>query len=43
MTTFDPGIIANIGVAGFAIWIMWRMYESSQRRFKEKDEDYKRL
>lgn len=34
-----PGIAANLGVAGFAMYIMWRMYVASSDRLKEKDEE----
>lgn len=35
---FDPAnLIQTLGVAGVALWILWKMYDSSQKRFKEKD------
>lgn len=33
-------LLPNLGIAGFAIWIMWKMYDTSQRRFKEKDQEF---
>lgn len=32
-------IATNIGVSGVALWILWKMYDSSQKRFKEKDQE----
>ena len=36
----DITSITNLGISGFAIWIMWLMYKSSSTRFKEKDQEF---
>lgn len=36
--TLDPlPIVTNLGIAGFALWVMYKMYLNSSARFKEKD------
>lgn len=36
----DPmTVITNLGIAGFAIWIMYKMFQSYQSRAKEKDQE----
>lgn len=33
-------IIKTLGITGFALWIMWKMYEHSSSRFAEKDKQF---
>ena len=33
-------VIANLGVAGFAIWVMYKMHILSSERFEQKDASY---
>lgn len=40
MEAFNPATaIPNLGIAAFAIFIMWKMYTSSFTRLKEKDQE----
>lgn len=46
----DYNAIINLGVAGFAIWIMWLMYKSAaderkrnDERMDNKDGDFRKL
>lgn len=32
-------LVPNLGIAGFAIYIMWLMYKTSSHRLRQKDED----
>jgi len=43
MENFITQFLPNLGLAGFAIFIMWKQSESSARRFREKDEDMTKL
>jgi hypothetical protein len=36
----DPTIITNLGVAGFALWILWMAYKLFMQRMKEKDAEH---
>lgn len=33
-------LLPNLGLAGFAMFILWKQFESSQKRSKEKDEEF---
>ncbi len=33
----DPAILTNLGVSGFAIWVLWMAYKLFVQRLKEKD------
>jgi hypothetical protein len=46
----DINAISNLGVAGFAIWIMWLMYKAAaaerqryDERMDSKDKDFRKL
>jgi hypothetical protein len=46
----DVGAISNLGVAGFAIWVMWLMYKAAaaerlryDERMDAKDQDFRAL
>lgn len=39
MTPEISQVLPNLGVAGFALFILWKMYDASQKRLKEKDQE----
>lgn len=36
----DPSLVTNLGVAGFALWILWMAYKLFMQRMKEKDAEH---
>ena len=43
MDTIITSLIPNLGIAGFSMWILYRMFLSYQARAKEKDTDLLKL
>lgn len=43
MDTIGLDQLSNLGVAGFAILVMWWMYQSSSNRLDKKEEDFRLL
>jgi hypothetical protein len=39
----DVSTITNLGVAGFAILVMWWMYDASSKRIDERDNAFRAL
>lgn len=35
----DAGIVTNLGVSGFSLWILWMVQKMHAQRMKEKDEE----
>lgn len=36
----DAGIVTNLGVSGFALWILWMQGKSYLQRMREKDAEH---